>query len=78
MAGKRDSSSMKPPSYELEMKASDERKRLQGSLHELKLRMHDALDLKKAAREHIVSSCGTAAALAALAGYTVAALFGSR
>lgn len=62
------------PSYELEMKARDERTRLHSSVRELKRRLHVSLDLNRAAREHLASSCGAAALLSVVSGYALAAI----
>ncbi|HUK26153.1 MAG TPA: hypothetical protein VLV49_16340 [Terriglobales bacterium] len=65
---------MSLPTYELELKASDEREQLQESLRELKLHMHNLLRWKEAAREYVAPACGAAAVVATLAGYLFAAL----
>jgi PIN domain nuclease of toxin-antitoxin system len=56
------------PAYELELKANEERLRLQASVHELKQRMRDALNPEKAVRQHLAAFCGGAAAVACVAG----------
>lgn len=63
------------PSYDLELKAAEERRRLHDTLAELRNRVHEELDVKKRVRENL----GVASALATLVslgfGYTIAGLF---
>lgn len=63
------------PIYELELRATDERKRLENSLGELKSRMRETLDIKKNARQHVWLAGGILAFLGLLSGYTVTGLF---
>jgi hypothetical protein len=63
------------PSYDLELKAADERRRLHGSLAELRSRVHDELDVKKRVREHLGSACAVAVVLGLGLGYSVTGLF---
>jgi hypothetical protein len=63
------------PSYDLELKAADERRRLHGTLAELRSRVHDELDVKKRVREHLGAACAFAALLSLGLGYSVAGVF---
>ena len=68
-----------PSSYELETKAADERRRLDSSFHELKDRVKEKLDFKRAAqdyaREHVREGSGLAVMLGILLGYSAAGMF---
>jgi hypothetical protein len=63
------------PSYDLELKAADERRRLHGTLAELRSRVHEELDLKKHVREHLGAACAVAAIVGLGLGYSVTGLF---
>ena len=63
------------PSYDLELKAAEERRRLHGTLAELRSRVHEELDVKKRVREHLAAACGIAALLSLGLGYSAAGLF---
>ena len=63
------------PSYDLELKAAQERRRLHGSLAELRSRVHEELDVKKRVREHLGAACGIAALLSLGLGYSITGLF---
>ena len=63
------------PSYDLELKAAEERRRLHGTLAELRSRVHDELDVKKRVREHLGAACAIAALLSVGIGYSVTGLF---
>lgn len=63
------------PSYDLELKAAEERRRLHGTLAELRSRVHDELDVKKRVREHLGVACAVAALLSVGIGYSVTGLF---
>jgi len=64
--------------HELELRAADQRRRLHSSVHELKDRVRDSLDVKKNAREHVLLASGVAAVVAVAVGYGVAGMFTSR
>lgn len=66
------------PTYELELRAADERKRLHNTLEELKERMHETLDVKSKVRHHPWLFSGVAGLIAAGAGYSLAGLFTRR
>ncbi len=63
------------PSYDLELKAAEERRRLHGTLAELRSRVHEELDINKRVREHLGTACAVAALLSLGVGYSVAGLF---
>jgi len=63
------------PSYDLELKAAEERRRLHGTLAELRSRVHEELDIRKRVREHLAAACGVAALLSLGLGYSVASVF---
>jgi|GraSoiStandDraft_60_1057301.scaffolds.fasta_scaffold3265326_1 hypothetical protein len=68
-------SSTPTPTYELEVRAAEQRKRLHDSVAELKTQVRDRLDVKKNAREHLGAAAGIASVMALLAGYGVAGMF---
>ncbi len=63
------------PTYELELRAVEQRKRLHDSVSELKTQVRDKLDVQKNAREHLLAASGIASVMALLAGYVIAGLF---
>lgn len=63
------------PSYDLELKAAEERRRLHGTLAELRSRVHEELDVKKRVREHLGAACGIVVLLSLGLGYSAAGLF---
>lgn len=63
------------PSYDLELKAAEERRRLHGTLAELRSRVHEELDVNRRVREHLAVASGVAALLSLGVGYAVAGLF---
>jgi hypothetical protein len=63
------------PTYELELRAAEQRKRLHESVEELKSRVRENLDLKKAARAHIAPVSAGAALVSFVVGYAVAGIF---
>lgn len=63
------------PSYDLELKAAEERRRLHGTLAELRTRVHEELDVKKRVREHLSVACAIAGLLSLGIGYSVGGLF---
>ena len=66
---------MNEPTYQLELKASEERQRMQHSVQDLKRCLRDTLDLSRALRRHMTFSCVAAALLAGTAGYAIAGAF---
>jgi hypothetical protein len=63
------------PSYDLELKAAEDRRRLHGTLAELRSRVHEELDVNKRVREHLGTACGVAALLSLGIGYSIAGVF---
>jgi hypothetical protein len=63
------------PSYDLELRAADERKRLHDVVAEFRSRVHEDLDLKKQLREHLPVACTAAAVVALGLGYSLTGLF---
>lgn len=72
-------SSQNTPSYDLEVKAADERRRLDSSIHELRDRLREKLDVKnnvdEFTREHVPAMSAVAALVALFFGYSVAGMF---
>ena len=63
------------PTYDLEVRAADERRRLHSTVTELKDRVRERLDVKRAAREYIGVASGVAAIAAMMVGYGLTGLF---
>jgi hypothetical protein len=63
------------PSYDLELKAADQRRRLHKTVAELRSRMQQDLDVKKRVRERLGSICSIAAILGLGMGYSITGLF---
>ena len=63
------------PSYDLELKAAEDRQRLEKTVSELRSAVRDKLDAKKTAREHLGLLCGISALIGLVAGYTVTGVF---
>ncbi len=63
------------PSYDLELKAADERRRLHSSLAELKSHVRDTLDVNKNASEHLGLACALAIAVGLGTGYSLTGMF---
>ncbi|HZQ20586.1 MAG TPA: hypothetical protein VFA90_17985 [Terriglobales bacterium] len=63
------------PSYDLELRAADERKRLHDVVAEFRNRVHENLDLKNQLREHLRLASTAAAVVALGLGYSLAGLF---
>jgi hypothetical protein len=63
------------PSYDLELKAADERRRLHGTLAELRSRVHEELDVKKRVRQNLGAVCAVAALLSLGIGYSITGMF---
>ena len=63
------------PSYDLELKAADERRRLEKTVSELRSAVRDKLDAKKNAQEHLGLLCGISALIGLAAGYAVTGIF---
>ena len=63
------------PSYDLEVRAADERQRLHRSVSELRSCLAEALDVRKNTREHLGKVCGLTALVALAVGYLVTGTF---
>jgi len=63
------------PSYDLELKAADERQRLHNSVTELKVRLNQSLDLRNNIRQHFPVVFATSAVLGLAAGYYFTGMF---
>lgn len=59
------------PSYDLELKAADERQRLHATMEELRSSIKDTLDVNKNVREHLGTFCGVAAVIGLVSGYAI-------
>ena len=66
------------PIYELELRAGDQRRRLQASVTELKSKVRDSIDVKNNVRQHLWVVGGIMAAFAFATGYAVTGLFTRR
>ena len=66
---------MSLPSYELELRASEERKRLHLSLSDLKGRLRERAAVKPLLRKYLTGIAGSAALMALIAGYGVGGAF---
>jgi len=63
------------PSYDLELKAADERRRLHETVTELKSVVRDKLDINKNVGDHLGMLCGISALVGLAAGYTFTGIF---
>jgi hypothetical protein len=63
------------PLEDLQLRAVDERKRLQSSVIELRSRIRENIDVRKNVREHVKLASGIAATVGLLSGYAIAGLF---
>jgi ElaB/YqjD/DUF883 family membrane-anchored ribosome-binding protein len=63
------------PLADLQLRAVDERKRLQSSVVELRSRIRENMDVTKNAREHVWLATGIVASVGLLSGYALAGLF---
>jgi len=63
------------PSYDLEAKAAEDRRRLHESVEQLRCRVRETLDVKKNARENLGLACSVSAAVGLVAGYAVTGIF---
>ena len=63
------------PSYDLELRAADERKRLHDVVAEFRSRVREDLDVKKQLRERLPLACTAAAVVALGLGYSLTGLF---
>jgi hypothetical protein len=63
------------PSYDLELKAANERRRLHEAVEELKSQIREELDVKHQARQHLGLACSVAMLLGLAGGYTLTGFF---
>jgi hypothetical protein len=63
------------PSHDLERKAAEQRRRLHGSMVELRSRVRNRLDIKRNARNNFGLAAGGAALVGVVSGYLVAGVF---
>lgn len=63
------------PSYDLELKAADDRRRLHESVEQLRSQVRKTLDIKRNASEHLGLACSLSAGVALAAGYIVTGIF---
>jgi hypothetical protein len=63
------------PSYDLEAKAAEDRRRLHSSVEELRAHLRDTLDVRKNTREHLGLACGIAVLVGLTAGYAFTGIF---
>jgi predicted sugar kinase len=63
------------PTDDLEIKAADQRRRLQSSVHELKDRVREKLDVKRNISQHVLLASAIAGAMSLGFGYSVAGVF---
>jgi hypothetical protein len=66
------------PAADLELQATEQRRRLQASLKDLKQRVDDTLDLEHHLARHVLWISGIAALMAATVGFRFAELFSRR
>jgi hypothetical protein len=66
------------PSYTLEARAADERRRLHSTVVELRSKVREKLDVKRTARQYVPVASGAAALIGMLLGYGVAGMFTRR
>jgi len=65
------------PSYDLELKAADERRRLHTSVLELRAALRESLDINRNTRKHLPIACALVAVLGVGLGYSVTGIFTS-
>jgi hypothetical protein len=63
------------PSYTLEARAADQRRRLHSTAVELRSKVREKLDVKRTARQYAPVASGAAALFGMLLGYGVAGMF---
>jgi hypothetical protein len=63
------------PSYDLELKAADQRRRLHEAVKELRSQIREELDVRNQARQHLGLACSVAMFVGLAAGYSVAGFF---
>ena len=63
------------PTYTLELRAADQRRRLHSSVTELRAKMQEKLDVKRNARQYLVPASAAGALLGLLFGYGMTGMF---
>ncbi len=63
------------PLQDLQLRAVDERRRLQSSVVELRSRIRENMDVRKNLREHVWVASGIVAVFGLLSGYAITGLF---
>jgi hypothetical protein len=63
------------PSYDLQVKAAEERRRIHETVIELRSRVHEDLDIKKVVRAQLGTICAVSAALSLGLGYLITGAF---
>lgn len=63
------------PNSELELRAAEERRRLQHTMTEIKSTVRETLDPKRAAREYVLPASVVGAILGLIVGYAFAGIF---
>ena len=63
------------PSNQLELRAAEERRKLQHTMVELKSTVRETLDVKRAAREYVKPASAVVAVLGLVFGYAFAGMF---
>jgi|1186.fasta_scaffold248100_3 hypothetical protein len=63
------------PSNQLELRAAEERRKLQHTMVELKSTVRETLDVKRAAREYVKPASAVVAVLGLVVGYAFAGMF---
>ena len=63
------------PNQDLELRAAEERKRLQNTMIEIKSRVQETFDAKRAARKYVKPASAVGAVLGLVVGYTFAGIF---
>jgi hypothetical protein len=66
------------PSYTLEARAADQRRRLHSTAVELRAKVREKLDVKRTARQYVPVASGAAALFGMLLGYGMAGMFTRR
>ena len=63
------------PSYDLQLRAAEERRRLHSTVEELRSRVRHDLDAKMQIRKNLGAACGIAAVVGLVLGYSITGLF---
>jgi hypothetical protein len=63
------------PTYELELRAAEQRKRLHNSVEELKYQVRDKLNIKRNVRQYMLAASGVASLMGLVLGYGFAGMF---